>query len=347
MSFFPPSIPHIACPMDSIEQLQVDEELRKIDEEENWLHRRRSELRQERNAASPVSKLPNECLSMIFDLASKEEHARSKENRGIMRDRPTFRTTSTVVSQVSNHWRAVALTTPRLWSSIFLIIGRSRPRQKNYIEGLLEHVRRAKAAPIDMELSSGLFYRPGEYPLPELSSLELEIVSDLLPACRSLKVCLPPREASYSVLARLLIQDMPQLEELSLSGDAHSQAWTISMPLCSERLRSIELRYVQLHPVTLSQLAQVSSLRMNHSSIVTTKSERKPEQLDALKKTWQTNLMDERQSLLSLQVLQGATNLRHLTLQYVFVATPPEDLATLTFTRLDSLELAAGIQLST
>ncbi|KAG6914927.1 hypothetical protein DXG01_014390 [Tephrocybe rancida] len=95
------------------------------------------------NEATPIGSLPPELLCQIFQLASHLESTGSKRPWSHPDRRRAFRTT---VSQVSGHWRDVALETPLLWTDIDI----SPPWS---FSGICLALSRAKTCPLSINLT--------------------------------------------------------------------------------------------------------------------------------------------------------------------------------------------------
>ncbi|KAF7430839.1 hypothetical protein PC9H_006553 [Pleurotus ostreatus] len=100
--------------------------IRAIDHQLSQLDNSARTLRGRRNALAPISTLPPEILSMVFMYAE----AASNNSLAWIK-----------VSHVCQHWRAVALDSPRLWTNIVL----SRPKWTR------EMLKRSKMAPLDIK----------------------------------------------------------------------------------------------------------------------------------------------------------------------------------------------------
>jgi hypothetical protein len=83
---------------------------------------------------APVSLLPNEILSAIFEAG----YCQPSCNWG-----PPFEIS---VSQVTAHWREVALSTPQLWTRIHFLM------DQDHIEETKTYLQRSKALPLDLHL---------------------------------------------------------------------------------------------------------------------------------------------------------------------------------------------------
>ncbi|KDQ09957.1 hypothetical protein BOTBODRAFT_36581 [Botryobasidium botryosum FD-172 SS1] len=95
-----------------------------------------SALQTRRNQLLPIHRLPDEVLSSIFVLAEGTRHNRTQ---------PLHMRTPFVVSLVSKQWRAVALNTPTLWTTIDVI---TRPISEVFID-------RSKSALLGIDLLWG------------------------------------------------------------------------------------------------------------------------------------------------------------------------------------------------
>ncbi|KAF7973789.1 hypothetical protein HWV62_14274 [Athelia sp. TMB] len=126
-----------------IAQLEdLDSQTRAVQQEHNALH----------NLDAPTSNLPNEILSLVFEAGiGQESYAESHFGD--------------LVSHVSSRWRAVALTTPRLWADIrtiharegwcFSIAGGHSPNwvgKLGWKERITVHLSRSRSLPVTIHL---------------------------------------------------------------------------------------------------------------------------------------------------------------------------------------------------
>ncbi|KZP24126.1 hypothetical protein FIBSPDRAFT_430812 [Athelia psychrophila] len=101
---------------------------------------KRNELHSLRNEDAPISSLPNEVLSMIFEIGQKIPRGYSIQ--GVL----SF---EIAVSHVTSHWRYVALGTPALWTHIT----RTEFRQK--FDLISAYLRRSEPLPFDLRIFIG------------------------------------------------------------------------------------------------------------------------------------------------------------------------------------------------
>ncbi|KAF7969956.1 hypothetical protein HWV62_25502 [Athelia sp. TMB] len=83
-------------------------QLEELDAQKNAIQLEFNELQ---NVDAPISSLPDEVLGMIFET-------------GVLLDDLPKSQFATLVSHVTHSWRSIALTTPRLWNTIFWDLGR-------------------------------------------------------------------------------------------------------------------------------------------------------------------------------------------------------------------------------
>ncbi|KAJ7472774.1 hypothetical protein FB451DRAFT_1006778, partial [Mycena latifolia] len=92
--------------------LAIEEEMERLGRALKECTARRKELRvfgyKQRSALSLFRRLPHEVLAEVF-----LRHQEDEEDSGDLRRAPKW-----IVAQVCGRWRAVALSTPRLWTSI-------------------------------------------------------------------------------------------------------------------------------------------------------------------------------------------------------------------------------------
>ncbi|KAJ8508276.1 hypothetical protein ONZ45_g9435 [Pleurotus djamor] len=100
------------------------------------------------NLSSPVSKLPNEILSIIFTLVRARCLATRKKK--LRRPRTGSTTKWLVITIVCNRWRVVALNTPQLWSSLNLSLSDDALSQLDVVE---RDLKRSKGVPLQFECS--------------------------------------------------------------------------------------------------------------------------------------------------------------------------------------------------
>ncbi|KZP01834.1 hypothetical protein CALVIDRAFT_532586 [Calocera viscosa TUFC12733] len=340
------SLTTIRPPTNTIEQLRIDEELIKLEEERQRLHRRQCELLSRRNASAPISRLPDECLSMIFLLAVAEDGVEPMvfnfTSRRIWRERSSYQDVPRLLSHVSARWRAIAVSSPRLWSSFYLQLGKARPTHARFIEGFLERIARTKATPVDIELGAHTALRPGQAQQHDTLQIELDILMTMLPKCRRLKVRMPWRELSRNVVSRHIISNMPQVEELVFYNDRNSTTRMVPAPLGTHKLRSLELAHTELQYVTRSHFNELRSLTMINSGVAVAPSEPDPTELNRMRMNWQPEPDEVWHNHLPLHMLQFATKLNRLTLRAVAITHAENDVPTVTFGDLECLELALG-----
>ncbi|KAF7976484.1 hypothetical protein HWV62_6267 [Athelia sp. TMB] len=137
------------------------------------------------NDTAPVSSLPNEILSLIFEAAKHP-----KEHNEV------------IISHVTRRWRNVALSTPRLWNGIRRIVGDKQD------ERLTAYFERSKAVPVDFTVNVG-----------EKSVAQVRRFIDLhAERIRSLSITSLSEHACHQLLQCLAPQYAPCLESFALEG---------------------------------------------------------------------------------------------------------------------------------
>ncbi|KAF7976436.1 hypothetical protein HWV62_6865 [Athelia sp. TMB] len=98
--------------VDHLEELATERRLlvRRIEELDAQTKAVQLEFDKLQNADAPVSSLPEEILTMVF------------ESGVLLNELPRFRF-AILVSHITRRWRSIALTTPRLWNTIFWDFG--------------------------------------------------------------------------------------------------------------------------------------------------------------------------------------------------------------------------------
>ncbi|KZT55848.1 hypothetical protein CALCODRAFT_498189 [Calocera cornea HHB12733] len=331
-------------PVDTAEQRQVDLELIKLEEEHQRFIRQKSALLTRRNASAPICRLPDECLSMIFLLAFEEETSRrtgiSYNMRRTRQGRSPSQDIPTLLSHVSARFRAIVLSSPRLWSTFVLQPGRPREKHSRYIEDILERIARSKATPVEIELRAYTASRPSEAPEAAALKVELDILSNLLPKCRRLKVDLPWRDDARNLVCRYMISEMPLVEDLVICSDEDAPSRIVPAPLGTNVLYSLEIHHAELQSVTRSHFKELRSLKLISSGVSLAATEPDLARIPALRDSWRPQLTQSWRNCMPMQVLQMATKLKHLIMRDVTTTNVDAETPTVTFSELESLELA-------
>lgn len=103
------------------------------------------------NNNAPISSLPNEILTAIFEIGSR--HSRSPEYGSCwIPDRFEI-----AVSHVTHHWRSVAISMPRLWTKIW--------REPRELKPITAYLQRSLGLPFDFTLTmiDQRYYESDEY----------------------------------------------------------------------------------------------------------------------------------------------------------------------------------------
>ena len=127
-----------------------------------WLHNR---------DVSPISRLPAETLSFIFELVRGDtpwsdatpSFSRTNLRRGIGKVRRSW----IQITEVCKHWRSIALGCPRLWSRIVV-------RSGTWSDHALLRLDRSKGVPLDIHI-------------PTFQCPELDMIKNLTSRCTQLR----------------------------------------------------------------------------------------------------------------------------------------------------------------
>ncbi|KAF5339249.1 hypothetical protein D9758_013340 [Tetrapyrgos nigripes] len=125
-----------------------DAEIGRLSQTLETLKRRRNELQEYRDCYrtvfAPVRRLPVELLAYIFSFYC---------NPGLLVNDDGVEAPALVLSQTCSFWRAVAVATPELWSSLSLNLGhvKHRPRIEQLVDCYLE---RSDYAPLTLDVSA-------------------------------------------------------------------------------------------------------------------------------------------------------------------------------------------------
>ncbi|KAJ6566856.1 hypothetical protein B0H19DRAFT_1138746 [Mycena capillaripes] len=190
--------------------------------------RKRDELQQFINAhlalVSPARRLPEDIVREIFmaTLSSTRNSVISPDEAPLL------------LCQICKSWRTVALTTPRLWASVHIVIPTESklPRLANTVSAWL---RRSGTVPLDISLVYSH--------TSESSCNDSPVVSALVAVSRRWRnIRLVVR--NYADLEPLSAEDVPLLQSISIQ-DGYTRLWD-SFPrrlsfLATKSLRSVEL----------------------------------------------------------------------------------------------------------
>ncbi|KAG1733645.1 uncharacterized protein EDB91DRAFT_635901 [Suillus paluster] len=182
------------------------------------------------NQKAPVSRIPSDVLSIIFDECRQLNPPWS----GILY---LFRQSPIEVrlSHVSSHWREVALTLPSLWSSIHFPFAHKE-------DSLAEYLKRSEGSLLDMYIGPWTQH-------PQIDRAVTNIILPHLPRFRQLVLDSNSREALASLLEKFRDVSAPALKRLrvmcrgpmSTAGPiASASLFTQGAPLLSDvRLDSV------------------------------------------------------------------------------------------------------------
>ncbi|KAE9406613.1 hypothetical protein BT96DRAFT_810715, partial [Gymnopus androsaceus JB14] len=154
-----------------LEVARLESQILYIRQQQKQLKRHKKTLR---SLCSPIRKLPNEILRLIFDYACKsnllQEFPWSLDSKGPPTDASSFPITFLPASSISatcSRWRCVAMSTPSLWSRLKLEISawETSPKNTNAFTDALElYLQRSKDYPLDINLhvsgDEGLEHKP-------------------------------------------------------------------------------------------------------------------------------------------------------------------------------------------
>jgi hypothetical protein len=179
-----------------IEQMEAmrDEHFRHISALEESLRGIKVEYNRITNSLAPISSLPNELLASIFE-AGYDPPLLLQQRSGSCYE--------IVVSQVTQHWRSVALGTPRLWSRIYLDFS-----NVHYLDMVMLYLERSKALPLDLLIIVVVEVDEEDY-IPVRS-----LISSHVGRMRRFQIVSNTREGVYH-----LINDLPPSAPLLQSMD--------------------------------------------------------------------------------------------------------------------------------
>jgi hypothetical protein len=212
----------------------------RVDEEILTRHLPVCTLRTQRNALSPISRLPDELLVDVFIHNAQEYYGSSKRLAWAPPSVPPW----VNVSYVCHHWRTIALNCPILWTYLFFA---SRT-------WLAELLARSKMAPLRVQL---------DLSFPNTSLQKWEMIFPHLPRVKELHV----RSLSFATASQLisrLTAPTPLLQSLHLSRrhgpcstavlDGTPSVLPVILSGMTPRLRSLELSKLDIawHALALS-----------------------------------------------------------------------------------------------
>ncbi|KAI0794149.1 hypothetical protein C8Q74DRAFT_559995 [Fomes fomentarius] len=199
------------------------------------------DLKTRLNSLTPICRLPSELLALVFVTYVDDLHHTAYSRARLMK-------TWITVTHVCRHWRAVALSTPRLWSYIYA----SNPSVCS------ELIVRSKSSPLFVDILLSHYD-------DDMSTVDL--ISGELPRIQQLVVAAPTRKIQS--LCGAIGRTMDQLQHLSLSslGDEFDDVLP-KLPLITIEDFAPRLRRLHLHrlPFVWTDLvfhAKLDSLDVN------------------------------------------------------------------------------------
>jgi len=105
-----------------------------------------------RNDALPISRLPEEILSFIFETGHGDYPVGSSIYRGpsTYHEPSTYHRFEISVLHVSRRWREVAFRTPRIWTNI------CRVQHQKSLDSIAAYLERSKAVGLDIQISTDI-----------------------------------------------------------------------------------------------------------------------------------------------------------------------------------------------
>ncbi|KAJ7069152.1 hypothetical protein C8F01DRAFT_509309 [Mycena amicta] len=216
---------------------KLDKEVARLQDLLSATLRTRDELRLAIGAhealISPMRRAPDDVLRMIFihSLPNDRNVALSGVEGPLL------------LGQICHRWRDIALTTPRLWATMHLVLPDDLSKLQILKEMVISWFGKSGAVPlgISMKFSRTRMSRSGTDRVQHALS-----VSGLLPAFmavsrrwRSIQLIIS-RPEDLQLLADLTVEDVPHLQHMELSHDA-SAFWDSNNP----NQQHIELRLLQ------------------------------------------------------------------------------------------------------
>ncbi|KIK96040.1 hypothetical protein PAXRUDRAFT_826390 [Paxillus rubicundulus Ve08.2h10] len=202
-------------------------------------------LRTQRNALSPISRLPDELFAAVFVHNAQECYSSSKRRTWPPPSVPSW----VNVSYVCNHWRTVALDCPTLWTYLFFV---SRP-------WMAELLTRSKMAPLCVQL---------DLSFPNTSLQKWEMLFPHLPRVKELHIRSLSCVTASQLISRLTIPT-PLLQSLHLSRrhgpcstavlDGTPSVLPVILSGMTPSLRSLELSKLDIawHALALSAVTNL------------------------------------------------------------------------------------------
>ncbi|KAJ7168659.1 hypothetical protein C8R46DRAFT_1092268 [Mycena filopes] len=221
----------------------VDEEIQGLERTLNELKTRRAVLATDIDAhlalLSPVRRLPDDILREIFVSSLPSTH------NAIMADREA----PLLLCHVSSGWRSIAFTTPRLWSSLHVVI---RDEGETTLSLAQEWLARAGVLPLSLSIafSRSLEEMPADYPL-------LSLFLGASKRWKSIKFATPEDQHDWfsARIATLSAADVPTLTHVAF-------ATPYSDALFSPLLAAPNITSIVSHHIPQDLVAK-SSIRWN------------------------------------------------------------------------------------
>lgn len=216
----------------------ADEQIRAINAEIGKLTLKRDQLQQFRDVhtalMAPIRRLPDELLSVIFELCSPQPVSDPASNFSPLCP-PLPSQAPLLLAQICREWRRVAVSTARLWSSIVSELG-STPQESLASTWLL----RSASCPLRISLASsdfgsGLGYDADDHPLLQHSRRWQEADFSITPC-------------QYRGLGSIKGQ-LPMLQKLRITGFGRFQL--VNVFACAPRLRNI---FLEMEPSFIAGL---------------------------------------------------------------------------------------------
>jgi len=210
-----------------------------------------------------ILSIPPEILSLIFQCGKNMTDEIPFSSSIGEQERRTY-AFEIVVSQTCSHFRKVTLTTPRLWSSIYVDATRR-------IDHVAQDVARSGVCWLDIRIDLGVQD-------PQMNDQNLEAMLDLLTPhsrrWRSLSIAYSRECVNFPVVGRLCNSAAPGLQQLSITVDDidRADATMLNANINSPHIfkdGTPKLAFVRLRGMALSfyrpQLSRVATLHLDHT----------------------------------------------------------------------------------
>ncbi|KAK7457075.1 hypothetical protein VKT23_010376 [Stygiomarasmius scandens] len=132
-------------------------------------------------SASPIHRLSNELMSMIFAEVCKLYIDKLGMYNCVMDN--SIRCPALALSWVSSYWRALALSTSELWTSLHVVLSSDSPQDKR-LSFLGEFLSRSRSSPLRLyiEIISMVWAEDDDDSLSDVCSEQAEMEDDLTPS---------------------------------------------------------------------------------------------------------------------------------------------------------------------